>query len=139
MGWDTEYNLYYSLTYSLKWKFFGLETCTGPHYLVLNFYQINEDSEIWTCDCLVIKTLILYQKPISIQKLKLLNKISRYALYYSSTRIIGRKKYSSLLLPHAQTMLYLYIPFNLWLQHIAQSDFDYQPPIRFIWIHRTPS
>jgi hypothetical protein len=85
LGWDTGYHLYYSLTYSLKWKFFGLETCTGPHYLVLNFYQINEDSEIRTCDCLVIKTLILYQKTISIQKLKLLNKISGYVLYYSST------------------------------------------------------
>jgi hypothetical protein len=31
------YDLYYSLTHPLKWKPFGLETCTGPHYLVLNF------------------------------------------------------------------------------------------------------
>jgi hypothetical protein len=32
------YDLYYSLTYFLKWKPFELKTCTGPHYLVLNFY-----------------------------------------------------------------------------------------------------
>jgi len=63
----------------------GLETCTGPHYLVLNFYQINRDDEIRTRDRLVIKTLIPYQRIISIQLLKLLVEISRYDLYYSLT------------------------------------------------------
>jgi len=46
-------NLYYSLTHPLKGKPFGLETCTGPHYFGLNFYQINGDGEIRTRDRLV--------------------------------------------------------------------------------------
>ena len=50
---------------------------------MLNFYQINEDSEIQTRDRLVIKTLIPYQRINSTQKLKLLNKILEYNLYYS--------------------------------------------------------
>jgi hypothetical protein len=33
----TGYDLYYSLTHPFKWKLFGLETCTGPHYLVFHF------------------------------------------------------------------------------------------------------
>jgi hypothetical protein len=53
------YDLYYSITHPLKWKPFGLETCTGPYYLVFNFYQINEDGEIQTRDRLVIKALII--------------------------------------------------------------------------------
>jgi hypothetical protein len=53
-----EYDLYYSLTHPLKWKLFGLETWACLFYLVLNFYQINEDGEIRTRDRLVIKTLI---------------------------------------------------------------------------------
>jgi len=47
------YNLYYSLTHPLKWKPFGLETCTTSYYLILNFYQINEgwwDSNSWPLD-----------------------------------------------------------------------------------------
>ena len=54
---------------------------------MLNFYQINEDSEIRTCDRLVIKALIPYQRTNSIQKLKLLGDVSRYDLYHSLTII----------------------------------------------------
>jgi len=46
---------------------FELETCTDPHYLELNFYQINGDDEIRTRDRLVIKALIPCQRIISIQ------------------------------------------------------------------------
>jgi len=46
LGEVSGYDLYYSLTHPLKWKSFGLETCTDSHYLVLNFYQINGDDEI---------------------------------------------------------------------------------------------
>jgi len=67
LGEVPEYNLYYSLTYTLKWKHFKFETCTSPHYLVLNFYQINRDGEIRTRDRLVIKALIPYQKIILTQ------------------------------------------------------------------------
>ena len=56
------YDLYYSITYSLKWKLFGLETYTNSHYLVLNFYQINRKDKIRTRNCLVIKALMLCQK-----------------------------------------------------------------------------
>ena len=79
------YDLYYSLTHPFKWKPFGLETCTGPHYLVLNFYQINRDGEIRTRDRLVIKALIPCQRTISTQKLKLLGEVLGYDLYYSLT------------------------------------------------------
>ena len=82
------YDLYYSLTHPLKWKPFGLEICTNPHYLVLNFYQINEDGKIRTRDHLVIKVLIPCQRTISTQKLKLLGKIPGYDLYYSLTLMI---------------------------------------------------
>ena len=60
-------------------------TCTGLHYLVLNFYQINGDGEIRTRDRLVIKALIPCQRTISTQQLKLLGEISGYDLYYSLT------------------------------------------------------
>jgi hypothetical protein len=62
LGEVSLYDLYYSITYSLKWKLFELETCTDSHYLVLNFYQINREDKIRTRNCLVIKTLILCQK-----------------------------------------------------------------------------
>jgi hypothetical protein len=63
-----KYDLYYFLTHPLKWKPFGLETCTNPHYLMLNFfYQINRDGEIRTRDHLIIKALILCQRTISTQ------------------------------------------------------------------------
>jgi hypothetical protein len=78
LGKVPEYDLYYSLTHPLKLKPFRLETCTCPHYLVLNFYQINGDSEIRTCDRLVIKTLIQCQRTNSTQKFKLLGKIPGY-------------------------------------------------------------
>ena len=55
------------------------------HYLVLNFYQINKDSEIQIRDHLVIKALIPYQITISTQKFKLLGEVPRYDLYYSLT------------------------------------------------------
>jgi hypothetical protein len=55
----------------LSEKPFELETCTNSDYLVLNFYQINGDGEIRTCDRLVIKALIPCQRTISTQKLKL--------------------------------------------------------------------
>jgi hypothetical protein len=58
LGEVPKYDLYYSPTHYLKWKPFELETCTDPYYLVLNFYQINEDDEIRTRDRLVIKALI---------------------------------------------------------------------------------
>ena len=58
LGEVIKYNLYYSLTQLLEWKLFELETYTDPHYLVLNFYQINKNDEIWTRDHLVIKALI---------------------------------------------------------------------------------
>ena len=61
----------------------GLETCTGSHYLMLNFYEINRDDEIRTHDRLVIKALIPCQRTISTQKLKLLGEVSKYDLYYS--------------------------------------------------------
>jgi hypothetical protein len=85
LGEAPKYDLYYSLTHLLKWKPFGLETCTCPHYLVLNFYQINENDEIWTRDFLVIKALIPCQRTISTQKFKLLGEAPRYDLYYSLT------------------------------------------------------
>jgi len=85
LGKAPRYDLYYSLTHTLKWKPFGLETCTGPHYLVLNFYQINGDGEIQTRDRLVIKALIPCQIIISTQELKLLGKVSIYDLYYCLT------------------------------------------------------
>ena len=44
-----------------------LEIYTSSYYLVLNFYQINKDGEIQTCDYLVIKVLISCQKTISTQ------------------------------------------------------------------------
>jgi hypothetical protein len=61
---------------------------TDPHYLVLDFYQINRSSEIQTRDHFVIKTLISCQRTISTKKLKLINKISKYNLYYSLIHII---------------------------------------------------
>ena len=76
-------DLYYFLTYPIKLKPFELETCTCIYYLVLNFYQINEDNDIQTRDILVIKALISYQRTISTQKLKLLGEFSIYDLYYS--------------------------------------------------------
>jgi hypothetical protein len=85
LGEVSGYDLYYSLTHPLKWKPFGLETCTCPLYLVLNFYQINEDDEIRTRDRLVIKALIPCQRTISTQKLKLLGEVPKYDLYYSLT------------------------------------------------------
>jgi len=63
LGEVLRYNLYYSLTHILKWKSFELETCRDSHYLVLNFYQINEDGEIRTRDSLVIKTLYHVKEP----------------------------------------------------------------------------
>jgi hypothetical protein len=57
LGEILKYYLYYFLIY-----FFLLETCISLYYLVLNFYQINEDCEIQTHDRLIIKILILYQK-----------------------------------------------------------------------------
>jgi hypothetical protein len=39
------YNLYYSLIHFFKWKSFEL---ADLYYLVLDFYQINKDGEIWT-------------------------------------------------------------------------------------------
>jgi hypothetical protein len=83
LGKAPRYDLYYSLTYLLKWKPFKLETCTNSYYLVFNFYQINSDDEIRTRDRLVIKALIPCQRTISTQKLKLLGKASKYDLYYS--------------------------------------------------------
>jgi hypothetical protein len=83
LGKASRYDLYYSLTHLLKWKPFWLETCTSPDYLVFNFYQINRDDEILIRDRLVIKALISYQRTISTQKFKLLNKILKYNLYYS--------------------------------------------------------
>jgi len=47
----------FSLTYSLKWMSFELETYTNLFYLVFNFYQINMNNKIQTHDYLVIKTL----------------------------------------------------------------------------------
>jgi hypothetical protein len=85
LGEISRYDLYYSLKHTFKWKSFGLETCTDPHYLVLNFYQINRDDEIRIRDHLVIKALIPCQRIISTQKFKLLGKISKYNLYYSLT------------------------------------------------------
>ena len=87
LGEVLRYDLYYSLTHTLKWKFYGLKTCTDPHYLVLNFYQINEDGEIQTRDRLVIKALIPYQRTILTQKFKLLGEVLRYDLYYSLTTL----------------------------------------------------
>jgi hypothetical protein len=55
----------YFLRYLFKLKLFELETYTCLHYLVLNFYQINKDNEIWTRDHLIINVLILYIKKIN--------------------------------------------------------------------------
>ena len=60
------------------------------------FYQINKNSKIRTCNYLVIKILILYQKTNSTKNIKLLIKISKYNLYYSlltphTTRILPHK------------------------------------------------
>ena len=53
--------------FNLKLKLLGKVQdiiCTDPRYFVLNFYQINDDSEIRTRDRLVIKALIPYQETI---------------------------------------------------------------------------
>jgi hypothetical protein len=42
LGEILRYDLYYSLPHHLKWKSFGPETYTDSHYLMINFYQINE-------------------------------------------------------------------------------------------------
>jgi hypothetical protein len=93
IGEVSEHDLYYSLTHILKWKPFDLETCTDSLYLVLNFYQINEEGKIRTRDCLVIKILISCYKIISTQKLMLLGKIPEYDLYYSLTQTTTIKDY----------------------------------------------
>jgi hypothetical protein len=54
------YDLYYYITH-LKWKHFELEIYTYSHYIMLDFYYINENSEIWIRDRLVIKVLISCQ------------------------------------------------------------------------------
>jgi hypothetical protein len=82
------YNLYYSLTHPFKWKPFGL---TNSFYFVLNFYQIDEDGEIQTRDYLVIKALIPCQRIISTQKLKLLDEVLGYDLYYFITHSLKWK------------------------------------------------
>jgi len=97
---DDHWRLTWSLTSGLlelvERKLFGLETCIDSHYLMLNFYQINMNGKIRTRDRLVIKALIPCQKINSTQKFKLLNKISRYNLYYfTSTRV---KKITSIFL-----------------------------------------
>jgi hypothetical protein len=57
------------LTLTSKTRFRTMRGCQevrprGPkHYIVLNFYQINRDDEIQTCDHLVTKALIPYKKP----------------------------------------------------------------------------
>jgi hypothetical protein len=79
------YDLYCSLTHPLKWKPFRFETCINSFYLMLNFYQKNRDDEIRTRNHLVIKTLIPYQRTISIQKFKFLDKVLKYNLYYFLT------------------------------------------------------
>jgi len=58
---------------------------------VFSFYEINKDGEIRTRDRLVIKILISCQKINSTQKLKLLDEILIYDLYYSLKVLI--KKY----------------------------------------------
>ena len=58
------YSLYYFLTHFFKQKLFRFETCIDSYYIVLNFYQINKDSEIQTCDRLVIKALLPFKKSI---------------------------------------------------------------------------
>jgi len=91
LGEVSRYDLYYFLTHPLQWKPLRLETCICPHYLVLNFYQINMDGEIQTRDRLVINTLIPCQRTNSIQKLKLkfLDKTPKYNLYYYLTIILS--------------------------------------------------
>jgi hypothetical protein len=60
---------------------------------VLNFYQINKDSEIQTHDRLVIKALISCQRTNSTQNVKLLGNVPRYNLYYFL--IVGCEVYIS--------------------------------------------
>jgi hypothetical protein len=55
---------------------------------VLNFYQINRNGKIRTRNRLVIKALIPCQRTNSTQKLKLLDEIPRYDLYYSLTESV---------------------------------------------------
>jgi len=52
---------------------------------MLNFYQIIRNGKIQTLDRLLIKALIIYKKTNSTQKLKLLDEVSRYNLYYFLT------------------------------------------------------
>jgi hypothetical protein len=52
---------------------------------VLNFYQIIRNGKIQTRDRLFIKALILYKKTNSTKKLKLLDEVSKYDLYYFIT------------------------------------------------------
>jgi len=49
---------------------------------VFNFYQINKNNEIRTCDHFVIKTDTILKKLIQLKKIKKLNKIIKYNLYY---------------------------------------------------------
>jgi hypothetical protein len=58
--WDSRYNLYYSLTYSINKKNLGLKLKQTHITLYFIFYQINKNYKIQTCNRLVIKTLISY-------------------------------------------------------------------------------
>ena len=57
LGEVSRYDLYYYLIHSLKLKFFWLKTCMCLYYLILNFYQINENDDIRIRDHLVIKAV----------------------------------------------------------------------------------
>jgi hypothetical protein len=58
---------------------------------MLNFYQINKDDEIQTRDCMIIKILIPCHRTISTYKLKLLDEVLRYDLYYFLIYFLKRK------------------------------------------------
>ena len=76
------------------------------------FYQINRDGAIRTRDRLVIKTVIPYHITITTQKLKLLNKLSGYNLYYSLASTISRQEHFS----------YLVITLNSSCKHATISS-----------------
>jgi hypothetical protein len=71
LGEFTKYDLYNSLTHSLKWK--RLETCRAELHttMCLIFIKKDEGGESWTHNYLVNKTLIPYQRTFSTKKLKL--------------------------------------------------------------------
>ena len=78
----------YIIFYSSE-NFFGLKLGCVYIILYLIFIKLNKNSKIQIYNYLVNNTLIKYQRTNSILKIKFLNNILKYYLYYSlTTRVI---------------------------------------------------